>query len=105
MELCERTLEDYITSQNHLHFSHADSATLPLLSKDEFKERLRIAYEIMQGLLSVHAKHGLIHRDLTPRNIFFCKNGTVKIGDFRIIAYKITLLDPSCAFALRAVSS
>ncbi len=69
MELCERTLDDYLAGQTEI-------------GEKQHRERLHIAYGIMQGLAAVHIKYGLIHRDLTPRNIFFGKDGTVKIGDF-----------------------
>lgn len=36
---------------------------------------------IMEALDAVHKK-GLIHRDVTPDNIFVSKDGTVKLIDF-----------------------
>jgi len=37
--------------------------------------------QIVCGLDHVHSQ-GLIHRDLKPGNIFFCSDGSIKIGDF-----------------------
>ena len=45
------------------------------------KENLRILTQIIAGLQHVH-KHGLLHRDLKPDNIFISKDGILKIGDF-----------------------
>jgi hypothetical protein len=43
-------------------------------------EALRIAVAIAQGLAHAHA-HGVIHRDLTPGNVFLCDDGQVKLLD------------------------
>ena len=47
------------------------------------KDRLRIIEEIAQGLAYAHSK-GIVHSDLKPANIFYCKNGRIKILDFGI---------------------
>jgi len=47
---------------------------LPLL------EALRIAIEVASGLAHAHA-HGVVHRDLTPGNVFLCEDGRVKVLD------------------------
>jgi eukaryotic-like serine/threonine-protein kinase len=44
------------------------------------REALRIAVEISAGLAHAHA-HGVIHRDLTPGNVFLCDDGQVKLLD------------------------
>jgi serine/threonine protein kinase/Tol biopolymer transport system component len=44
---------------------------------------LAIASELASGLAAAHAR-GLVHRDLTPENIFITKTGTAKILDFGI---------------------
>ena len=38
-------------------------------------------YQVLAGLKYLH-EHGVIHRDLNPRNILVNSNGSVKIGDF-----------------------
>jgi translation initiation factor 2-alpha kinase 4 len=35
----------------------------------------------VEGLVHIHAQ-GIIHRDLTPNNIFFDARNDIKIGDF-----------------------
>lgn len=37
--------------------------------------------QIVEGLAHIHSQ-GIIHRDLTPNNIFFDARNDVKIGDF-----------------------
>lgn len=37
--------------------------------------------QIVEGLAHIHG-HGIIHRDLTPNNIFFDARNDIKIGDF-----------------------
>ena len=44
-------------------------------------EALRIALEVARGLAHAHA-NGVVHRDLTPGNVFLCADGQVKILDF-----------------------
>jgi serine/threonine protein kinase len=44
------------------------------------REALRIAVEVGKGLAHAHAQ-GVIHRDLTPGNIFLCEDGQVKVLD------------------------
>ncbi len=44
------------------------------------REALRIAIEVAKGLAHAHA-HGVVHRDLTPGNIFLCEDGQVKVLD------------------------
>jgi protein kinase-like protein len=44
------------------------------------REALRIAVEVAKGLAHAHAE-GVVHRDLTPGNVFLCEDGQVKILD------------------------
>jgi hypothetical protein len=44
------------------------------------REALRIAIEVLRGLEHAHAK-GILHRDLTPANVFLCDDGSVKLLD------------------------
>jgi tripartite ATP-independent transporter DctP family solute receptor len=44
-------------------------------------EATRIALEVARGLAHAHAQ-GVVHRDLTPGNVFLCSDGQVKILDF-----------------------
>jgi TolB-like protein/Tfp pilus assembly protein PilF len=43
-------------------------------------EALRTAAAIASGLAHAHAS-GVVHRDLTPRNVFLCQDGQVKLLD------------------------
>jgi TolB-like protein len=52
-----------------------DQGALPL------REALRIAVKVAKGLAHAHAE-GVVHRDLTPGNVFLCDDGQVKVLDF-----------------------
>ncbi len=47
------------------------------------REALRISTEVARGLAHAHAR-GVVHRDLTPGNVFLCEDGQVKILDLGI---------------------
>ena len=44
------------------------------------REALRVGVEVAKGLAHAHA-HGVVHRDLTPGNVFLCLDGQVKLLD------------------------
>jgi eukaryotic-like serine/threonine-protein kinase len=44
-------------------------------------EAVRVATEVARGLAHAH-REGVVHRDLTPGNVFLCDDGRVKILDF-----------------------
>lgn len=43
-------------------------------------EAVRVATEVARGLAHAHA-HGVVHRDLSPRNVYLCHDGQVKLLD------------------------
>jgi TolB-like protein/tetratricopeptide (TPR) repeat protein len=45
------------------------------------RDALRIGVEVAKGVAHAHA-HGVVHRDLTPGNVFLCDDGQVKVLDF-----------------------
>ena len=44
------------------------------------REAVRVAVEVAKGLAHAHAA-GVVHRDLTPGNVFLCEDGRVKVLD------------------------
>jgi Tol biopolymer transport system component len=44
------------------------------------REAVRIGVEVAKGLAHAHAR-GVVHRDLTPGNVFLCQSGLVKVLD------------------------
>lgn len=65
MELCKTTLYEHLNSEVEY----------------DYEKSLSLAYQIVKALNVIH-DCGLIHRDITPKNIFFARDGKVKIGDF-----------------------
>ena len=56
---------------------------LEFYTKFAVKEAVDILIQITDAVSYTH-KHGLIHRDIKPQNIFYLSNGTLKLGDFGI---------------------
>ncbi|XP_022634097.1 eIF-2-alpha kinase GCN2 isoform X2 [Vigna radiata var. radiata] len=77
MEYCPRTLRQKFESYNH------------------FDKELawHLFRQIVEGLAHIHGQ-GIIHRDLTPNNIFFDARNDIKIGDFGLAKFlKLEQLD------------
>uniref|UniRef100_A0A2P2LII9 Uncharacterized protein MANES_11G120800 n=3 Tax=Rhizophora mucronata TaxID=61149 RepID=A0A2P2LII9_RHIMU len=77
MEYCPRTLRQIFESYNHF-------------DKELVWHWFR---QIVEGLAHIHGQ-GIIHRDLTPNNIFFDARNDIKIGDFGLAKFlKLEQLD------------
>ncbi|KAK3142214.1 hypothetical protein QOZ80_4BG0343710 [Eleusine coracana subsp. coracana] len=78
MEYCPRTLrQDFETYNSSFDVDHA----------------WHLFRQIVEGLAHVHSQ-GIIHRDLTPNNIFFDVRNDIKIGDFGLAKFlKLEQLD------------
>ncbi|GAB2265636.1 eukaryotic translation initiation factor 2-alpha kinase [Dionaea muscipula] len=82
MEYCPRTLRQLFESYNHF-------------DKDLAWHLFR---QIVEGLAHIHGQ-GIIHRDLTPNNIFFDARNDIKIGDFGLAKFlKLEQVDQDLAF-------
>jgi hypothetical protein len=64
---------DGVTLLNHLQRKQEN--------KIPFDEALRILVPIMDALREVHLV-GMIHRDISPDNIYLCRSGRIKLLDF-----------------------
>ncbi|KAK4566733.1 hypothetical protein RGQ29_002837 [Quercus rubra] len=82
MEYCPRTLRQVFES-----YSHFDKE----FAWHWFRQ-------IVEGLAHIHGQ-GIIHRDLTPNNIFFDARNDIKIGDFGLAKFlKLEQLDQDPGF-------
>ncbi|KAL5537327.1 hypothetical protein UlMin_046354, partial [Ulmus minor] len=82
MEYCPRTLHQVFDT-----YSHFDKE----LAWHFFRQ-------IVEGLVHIHGQ-GIIHRDLTPNNIFFDARNDIKIGDFGLAKFlKLEQLDQEQSF-------
>ncbi|ONK57837.1 uncharacterized protein A4U43_C09F4700 [Asparagus officinalis] len=89
MEYCPRTLRHDFESFN------------ASFDKDQTYTWL-LFRQIVEGLAHIHG-HGIIHRDLTPSNIFFDARNEIKIGDFGLAKFlKLEQLDPDQYFPTEA---
>ncbi|XP_054816173.1 eIF-2-alpha kinase GCN2 isoform X2 [Prosopis cineraria] len=82
MEYCPRTLRQKFESYTH------------------FDKELawHLFRQIVEGLTHIHGQ-GIIHRDLTPSNIFFDARNDIKIGDFGLAKFlKLEQLDQDLGY-------
>ncbi|XP_067286153.1 eukaryotic translation initiation factor 2-alpha kinase 1 isoform X2 [Pseudorasbora parva] len=90
MQLCERSLKDWIQERN------SRTTVGLLMSVDpcesiECEQAFKILKKVLEGVEYIHSR-GIMHRDLKPRNIFLhgpeCH---VKIGDFGLACQNIIM--------------
>eukprot|EP00850_Spirogloea_muscicola_P010860 SM000065S20209 [mRNA] locus=s65:314038:324123:+ [translate_table: standard] len=70
MEYCPRTLRHVFDNSKEI----------------ERDEAWRVFRQLTEGLVHIHSQ-GIIHRDLTPSNVFFDTCGDIKIGDFGLAKF------------------
>uniref|UniRef100_W5KKA7 Eukaryotic translation initiation factor 2-alpha kinase 1 n=1 Tax=Astyanax mexicanus TaxID=7994 RepID=W5KKA7_ASTMX len=81
MQLCERSLKDWIQERNCTPKAELAVAGGPYQPFD-CEEAFNILKKILEGVEYIHSC-GIMHRDLKPRNIFLHGHAChVKIGDF-----------------------
>lgn len=90
MQLCERSLKDWIQERNSRTTVGLLMSVDPCESTD-CEQALKILKKILEGVEYIHSC-GIMHRDLKPRNIFLhgpeCH---VKIGDFGLACQNILM--------------
>ncbi|XP_026078612.1 eukaryotic translation initiation factor 2-alpha kinase 1-like isoform X1 [Carassius auratus] len=90
MQLCERSLKDWIQERNLRTTEGLLMSVDPCESVDS-ERALNILKKILEGVEYIHSR-GIMHRDLKPRNIFLhgpeCH---VKIGDFGLACRNIII--------------
>ncbi|XP_016389184.1 eukaryotic translation initiation factor 2-alpha kinase 1-like [Sinocyclocheilus rhinocerous] len=90
MQLCERSLKDWIQERNSRITEGLLMSVDPCESVDS-EHALKILKKILEGVEYIHSR-GIMHRDLKPRNIFLhgpeCH---VKIGDFGLACQNIIM--------------
>lgn len=91
MELCKETLEEYLDRR------------VTSNEEENYAEALCIARQLVQAMHTIHTEHGIIHRDLSLRNIFVAADNSVKVGDFGL-ATKCAHLVPVMSSPLEETS-
>jgi serine/threonine protein kinase len=66
---------EYLDGMNFAEFLRRRGGTIP------FADALRVMLPVMDALIAVHAAN-IVHRDVSPENIFIPKMGKVKLIDF-----------------------
>ena len=73
---------EYLDGDSFLEYIKAHGGRL------SWEDTMRVALPIMDALAAMHEK-GIIHRDVTPDNIYITKDGTVKLLDFGAARYSL----------------
>ncbi|XP_042562499.1 eukaryotic translation initiation factor 2-alpha kinase 1 isoform X1 [Clupea harengus] len=92
MQLCERSLKDWIQERNSEPKEELTHITGPHRSPDT-EQLFHILRKILEGVQYIHSR-GIMHRDLKPRNIFLHGHDShVRIGDFGLACKDIIVDD------------
>ena len=73
---------EYIDGVSLLEYIRSRGGRIP------YEEAKNLLLPVMDALTAVHAK-GIIHRDISPDNIFITQDGTVKLIDFGAARYSM----------------
>lgn len=85
---------DFIEGTNLAHFLQDRGGSIPLV------EALTFITEIIDALAVVH-KSGMLHRDISPDNIYLTKDGKIKLLDFGAARYAIGEQSKSLSIILK----
>ena len=88
MQLCRKdTLKDWLSSN---------------VANRSRKEAMHFFEQVLDAVQYIHSS-GMIHRDLKPTNIFFSLDGSVKVGDFGLVACNTTEVMHGSYVALKSL--
>lgn len=65
-----------------------------------YEQALNIIYPVINSLERVH-RQNLIHRDISPDNIFICKDGKIKLLDFGSARYALNTVEKTYTIVLK----
>ncbi|MEK7309222.1 MAG: serine/threonine-protein kinase [Planctomycetota bacterium] len=70
----------------HYQMEYCEAKSLSYYLKEPLPEKrcLELIRQILEGLDYLHQNY-LVHRDIKPDNIFFCKDGILKVGDYGLV--------------------
>ncbi|HLD36512.1 MAG TPA: serine/threonine-protein kinase, partial [Planctomycetota bacterium] len=70
----------------HYQMEYCEAKSLSYYLKEQLLEKrcLELIRQILEGLDYLHQNY-LVHRDIKPDNIFFCKDGILKVGDYGLV--------------------
>ncbi|CAG04442.1 unnamed protein product, partial [Tetraodon nigroviridis] len=89
MQLCERSLKDWISERNMK--PKEEAASKCPYERVDSEQTLKLLKQIVEGVEYFHSR-GIMHRDLKPRNIFLHgQDCYVRIGDFGLACKDILM--------------
>jgi WD40 repeat protein len=104
---CIVPIADYAEANGtaYLIMAYLDGVTLKQYLADRGNKisaevAMKILMPVLDGLREVHS-HGLLHRDISPDNIFITRQGNVKLLDFGAARYAIREQSQSLSMVLK----